>query len=145
MTKTKGFTLIELMIAIVIVGILASIAIPSYRQHMENASIADAQSSLLGLASAMERHRAQNGSYLGAATDGDDDNIGAPDIYHKHSPESGTAFFDLTISAATANSFTLTATATANSAVWDGNKNAPTLTLTSTGRKKGTGTLENAW
>ena len=104
------------MIAVAVLGILAAIAIaiPSYTQHVENSAIADARASLMGLANAMERQRAQNGSYLGAATDGD--NSGPPRIYHVKSPESGTAFFNLTItiSDATPSSYELTATATAN-------------------------------
>ncbi|WP_419835933.1 type IV pilin protein [Endozoicomonas atrinae] len=147
MSRNKGFTLVELIIAVAVLGILAAIAIPSYRQHVEDSAIADARASLMGLANAMERHRAQNGSYLGAATDGDNDgtgdDTGSPRIYHQQSPESGTAFFNLTISAAAANSYTLTATASANSPAWDGNGAAPTITLTSVGVRGGT--LAGAW
>ena len=67
MSRNKGFTLVELIIAVAVIGILAAIAIPSYRQHVEDSAVADARASLMGLANAMERHRAQNGSYLGAA------------------------------------------------------------------------------
>ncbi len=145
MSKTDGFTLIELMIVVAIVGILAAVAIPSYNQYVEDTAIADAQASLFGLASAMERHRAQNGSYLGAATNDDNDEIdtGEPGIYHDQSPESGTAFFHLTISAAKATDYTLSATATENSPVWNGNAADSTITLSSNGTKGGT--LPEAW
>ena len=66
MRKKHGFTLIELMIVVAIIGILAAIAIPNYTQYVENAAIADAKASLMGLATAMERHRAQANAYTGA-------------------------------------------------------------------------------
>ena len=146
MIKNKGFTLVEVLIVVVIIGILASIALPSYNQYTQNAAIADARASLLGMASAMEQHRAQNGSYLGAAVDGNDagnarDNTGAPDIYPAQSPADGTANFNLTISAAAAGTYTLTATATGAAGITAND----TVTLNSVGVKAGTGSLAQAW
>ncbi len=63
-SRSKGFTLIELMIVIVVIGILAAIAFPSYQDYVRRAKRADAQSALLELAQFMERHYTANGTYL---------------------------------------------------------------------------------
>ncbi|MCP4091353.1 MAG: prepilin-type N-terminal cleavage/methylation domain-containing protein, partial [Gammaproteobacteria bacterium] len=54
--KSRGFTLIELMIVVAIVGILAAIAYPSYQEQVRKSRRADANGALLGLANAMQRH-----------------------------------------------------------------------------------------
>lgn len=61
-----GFTLIELMIAVVIVAILAAIAYPSYQRYVQQTREAEAQGQILELASALEAYRAKNFSYSGA-------------------------------------------------------------------------------
>ena len=64
MRKTeKGVTLIELMTVIVVLGILASIAVPSYRRYLLRAQRADASTALLRLQSAQEKFFLQNGTY----------------------------------------------------------------------------------
>lgn len=50
----QGFTLIEVMITIAIVAILASIALPSYQEHIKKAAIREAQSNLVGLSLSAE-------------------------------------------------------------------------------------------
>lgn len=59
----SGFTLIELMIVIVIIGILAAIAYPSYVRHIERSHIADGQKALLEVAQCMEREYTRGFSY----------------------------------------------------------------------------------
>ena len=52
---TSGFTLIELMIAIAVVAILATIAIPSYQNYILKSGRADAKAALYGVAQTLER------------------------------------------------------------------------------------------
>jgi len=107
-TKNSGFTLLELMIVVTIIGIIAAVAYPSYMQYVERARRSDAQGALMGLAGAMERHRAANGTYANAATGPSD--TGSPRIYADQSPIDGSnKFYDLEITAADANSFELEA------------------------------------
>jgi len=56
MNKQTAFTLIELMVTVAIVGILASIAYPSYQDSVRKSRRADVKGVVLGLANAMERH-----------------------------------------------------------------------------------------
>ena len=109
---SHGFTLVELMVVVVIISLLAMVAVPSYNVSVAKARRADAQSTLSGLASAMERWFTQSGSYLGAAGPiGSPTDTGAPHIYFAQSPVDGKIkFYNLTIHAATASTYTLRAT-----------------------------------
>lgn len=103
----NGFTLIELLIVVAIIGIIAAIAYPSYVEYVEDARRSDAQGALMGLASAMERHRTSNNTYEGAGSP----NEGSPSIYADEAPVDGSQkFYDLTIDAVGATTYTLRAT-----------------------------------
>jgi type IV pilus assembly protein PilE len=65
--KRNGFTLVELMIAVLIVGILAAIAIPSYANYVKRANRSDATRSLSATAQALERCYSQNFTYSNTA------------------------------------------------------------------------------
>ncbi len=61
--KMKGFTLIELMIVVVIIGILALIAYPSYVDSVRKSRRGDGQAALLNAAQQMEVYYARNATY----------------------------------------------------------------------------------
>ncbi|WP_311197237.1 type IV pilin protein [Pseudomonas sp. GCEP-101] len=127
----QGFTLLELMIAVVVVGILAAIALPSYSAYVRRAACEDGKGTLTGAAGLLERYRAQQNTYTGAT-------LGA----YAQSPVDGSAV--LTIAAnidASGTSYTLTATPV-NGGVLAGRG---TITLTSTGVRGGSGALAGAW
>lgn len=114
----QGFTLIEVMIVVAIVGILAAVAYPSYEEHVKSFRRAEAQSALMGLAAAMERHFTANNTYKGAGSGGGD--TGAPDIYYDQVPsDGGTAYYNLTVESASDSAFVVKATP-ANAQAGDG-------------------------
>lgn len=61
--RKKGFTLLELMIVVAIVGILASIAYPSYRKYVIRSNRGEAKAALLELAQYMERNFTEANAY----------------------------------------------------------------------------------
>lgn len=114
--RMQGFTLIEILIAIVIVGILAAIALPSYNNQVTRSRRSDCMGVLLGLAQAMEKYNAVQFTYLGAADEGADTGAPASTLYPDTCPIDGNAtFYNLTIAAATATTFTVQATPVAGS------------------------------
>ncbi len=61
--KQTGFTLIELMVSMVIIAIIMTVAIPSYRGYIQRANRADATTALLRITAGQERFFIQNGTY----------------------------------------------------------------------------------
>lgn len=98
--RRRGFTLIEVMITVAIIGILAAIAVPAYTEYVQRGWRADARTALLENAQFMQRLYAQNFSYA----------LGALTLPAVQSPATGAARYTIALSAGTATTFTLTAT-----------------------------------
>ena len=64
----EGFTLIELMIVVAIVGILAAIAIPSFMRFQLKAKAGEAKSNLAAIRTAEESYQAEHGDYVAQAS-----------------------------------------------------------------------------
>lgn len=123
----SAFTLVELLIVIAIIGILASIAYPSYQDSVRKSRRSDAKGALMGFANAMERHFTARNSYCdagGGAGTGTNtcfagpvetnvNDSGIPIVFSTTSPVDGTtAYYNLTIVTATATTYNLRATPT---------------------------------
>lgn len=118
--QQNGFTLMELMITVAIVGILAAIALPSYQDSVRKSRRADVKGVMLGLANALERRFTETNSYAGVA--------GIAGTY-----------YTVTVTIPNAISYTLTATPAGDQA----SDTCGTLTLTQTGAK--TPTTAGCW
>ena len=115
--NTNGFTLIELMIVVAIIGILAAIAYPSYQGYVERTNRADVMNEMQNIANTIESRKLAQGSYstISTAVMNDFDNTDYP--------YQGTALYTVTVTPdpLTAN-WTITATPVATARMaGDGN------------------------
>lgn len=109
-TRSGGFTLIELMIVIAVLGIIGALAYPTYLEQVRKARRSDAQSALLSVAQALERCYTEFGGY-------DEEKCGAITVDAKNNKQLASDYTSTTndhyeISATTLTSTTFTLKAT---------------------------------
>ncbi|TOB68950.1 pilin [Vibrio parahaemolyticus] len=91
--KQQGFTLIELMIVVAVIGVLASIAIPQYQKYVAKSEVASALATMTGVKTNVEAYAVENGEFPDTGKEND---LGVPS-----SIPSGNIEFAKTASAAT--------------------------------------------
>lgn len=95
----NGFTLIELMVVVVIIGILASVAVPAYSDYVTRGKIAEATSNLATKRVMLEQFYQDNRTYVGAAACNND---------------TSNKYFNFSCTVQTAAAYTLQASGKAN-------------------------------
>ena len=136
MNKQLGFTLIELMIAVAIVGIIAAVAVPNYTEYVKRASRAEAAAALLDTANKQEQFFVDNREYTETFAD----------LGLQNKTENG--HFELSIDVVDGNAFTIKAKPIAGAV--KGDNDCKELSITDTGLKgakgaKGNSDIDYCW
>lgn len=127
----QGFTLIELMVTVAVVGILSAIAYPSYQQYVTRTHRTEAQTVMMSQAQAQERLMTNTGAYASQTI---------------NSPEGSSdsdRYYQITVTTPTSGSYSITATPEAR----QNDEKCGTLKLDSVGRRgiSGTGSVSDCW
>ncbi|HXF46726.1 MAG TPA: type IV pilin protein [Burkholderiaceae bacterium] len=155
--RARGFTLTELMIAVVVLSILAAIAIPNYTAYVNRSKRAAAKAVLLDVANQLERNFTTNGCYNKTTvavcqSQAAGSNFALPTTL---APSEGRASYVITVAfgGAAGQQYTLTATPCGTAGTCPAGSDNFTdaecgaLTLTQAGARgiTGTGTVANCW
>lgn len=142
----KGFTLVELMIVIVIIGILTAIAYPSYTEYVLKGKRAEAKTRMLQIAQLEERFFSENNTY----TTNIASLLGVAGVVYSSEANNATSGYQITAASGAgagqtiANSFVLTAT---RQLAQTADTKCGELTVANTGAKGKTGTasISDCW
>jgi type IV pilus assembly protein PilE len=126
--KTRGFTLIELMIAVAVIAILVAVALPSYREYLKKGHRGAAQTFMLDIANREQQYLLDTRTYTATVGSGGLNLAPSTDLASRYT-------FAVAVVAGPPPSFTITATALGSQAT-DGD-----LTLDNQGNK----TPTNKW
>lgn len=131
--RNKGFTLIELMIALAILAIVIGIAVPSYNNQITKTRRAEGKAAIMDAAQGLERCFTRYSAY----------NAGNCGVSFPITSEEG--WYIVTAPTLTATTYTLTATPQNGQATSD--TDCANLSLTHTGSKSisGSGTVDDCW
>jgi type IV pilus assembly protein PilE len=130
--KRQGFTLIEVMITVAIVAILASIALPTYRDHIRKSVRAEAQAYLLAVAGRQQQFLLDTRAYAGTLA-----------TVAINAPASVAAAYDLTLAAVVGPPPTFRVTATPKTGTDQVRERCGALAIDQTGAK--TAALTSCW
>ena len=130
-SEQGGFSLLELLVVIVVLGLLLSIAIPNYSAYVERSRRSDARSALLEIASAQERIYFERNQYTGTVTDVWSHQVDGNSV-------SSEGFYTITVALTDddPNRFTATATARGKQA---GDEDCTSFSIDDTGLKSAIG------
>jgi type IV pilus assembly protein PilE len=139
--KSRGFSLIELLIVVVVISILATLAITSYGNYVRKARRADAKADILELAQLLERNYTETNTFT---VDGAGVAITPASFGLTQSPQQGQAVYILTFPVQTATTYRILATAQGPQ---QSDTRCMNLTLDQAGVKgiSGSGTVAECW
>ena len=115
MNASKGFTILELLIVVAVIGILAAVGVPYYNDYIVRSKINEATSALTDSRVKMEQFFQDNRSYTSASLAGN----GCPNALPASiPPRANTTYFSYACSNLTATTYTVTATGLTSMAGW---------------------------
>lgn len=136
MNRARGFSLIELLIVVAVIGLLAAVALPSYTRYVLRSHRSAAVTGVLDLASRQARYYTTNNTYTTSLTA-----LGYPSDPMPLA-DSSNRYYDLSVASASTTAFTVQAVPVLNQA----NDTCGTYSYTDLGVKSiSSGTLSDCW